>query len=318
MAPPTISTPTIRKLGGWAFANWPIKLMALVLAVVLWAVVTAEETTTQLVPVTLVVQPPEGRTVIEALPHVQARYRGTLRELLKLYEHPPVIHKDVPATTGTSRGIRLSPDDLQGVDDADVAALEVLPDSIVVVLDDILRKPVPVASRVEFRPETGYMLFGAVRITPSTVIVQGPEALVTPIVSARTVALQRSGLTGPVDYTVLIDTTGFGLVTVDPPQVRVTANIGAVSTQVLMGVAVVIEGPGGPWESATTAVSVTVRGPQFRVARFTRDSLRVVARPIGTDVSAQELVVALEVILPTGITGTATPDSVIVRRAGGG
>jgi len=318
MALPMLSMPMIRKLGGWAFANWPIKLTALVLAIVLWAVVTAEETTTQLVPVTLIVQPPEGRTVIEDLPAVQARYRGTLRELLKLYEHPPVIIKDVPATTGTSRGIQLSPNDLQGVDDVDVAALEVLPDSIIVVLDDILRKPVPVVSRVELRPEFGHEVFGNVRISPSTVIIQGPEVLVTPFQSARTVEFQRSGLTEPVDYTILIDTSGFGLVTVEPPQVRVTANIGAVSTQVLMGVAVVVEGPGGPWESATSAVSVTVRGPETRVARFTRDSIRVVARPIGTDETERELVVALEVMVPPGISGTATPDSVIVRRACGG
>jgi len=278
-------------------------------------VVTAEETTTQLVPVTLVVQPPEGRTVVEELPAVQARYRGTLRELLKLYESPPVIHKDVPATAGSMRGIRLSPDDIQGVNDADVAALEVLPDSIVVVLDDIFRKEVPVISRVELRPEAGHEVFGNVTITPSVVTIQGPEALVQPYETARTVASLQRGLTSRADYTVLIDTTGFGLVTVEPRQVRVTANIGAVSTQFLMGVTVVVE---GPWESPTTAVSVTVRGPASRVARFTRDSLRVVARPIATDESARELVVALEVVVPDGISGKASPDSVIVRRTGGG
>ena len=318
MPQPVFSVPTIRKLGDWAFANWPIKLTALVLAVVLWAVVTAEKTTTQLVPVTLVVQPPAGRSVIEDLPPVQARYRGTLRELLKLYESPPVIRKDVPATTGTSLGIQLSSSDLQGVDDADVAALEVLPGSIVVVLDDIFRKRVPVVPQVVFRPDSGYELFGGVRTSPSIVTLQGPEALVTPIRSAPTVALQRSDLTEPVDYTIPIDTSGFGPVTVEPPRVRVTANIGAVSTQVLMGVAVFVEGPGGPWESATSAVSVTVRGPETRVAQFTRDSLRVVARPIGTDGTERELLVALEVIVPDGISGTATPDSVLVRRAGGG
>jgi hypothetical protein len=318
MPQPLLSMPMIRKLGGWVFANWPIKLTALVLAIVLWAVVTAEETVTQLVPVSLVVQPPEGRTVVEDLPAVQARYRGTLRELLKLYENPPVIHKDIPATTGTSTGIQLSPDDLQGVDDADVAALEVLPGSILVVLDDIHRKTVPVISRVELRPQSGHEVFGSVRISPATVTIQGPAVLVTPFESANTIPFQRNGLTEPVDYTILIDTTGFGLVTVEPPQVRVTANIGAVSTQVLMGVAVVVEGPGGPWESLTSAVSVTVRGPESRVARFTRDSLRVVARPIGTNETERELVVALEVIVPDGISGTATPDSVVVRRAGSG
>lgn len=316
MSLPLLNMPMFRKLGGLAVANWPIKLMALVLAIVLWSLVTAEETTTQLVPVTLVVQPPEGRTVIDTLPAVQARYRGTLRELVKLL-NPPVIRKEVPATTGASHVIQLSPEDLQGVDNADVMALEVLPGSILVVLDDIFRKTVPVISRVEIRPESGHEVFGNVRITPSTVVIQGPEALVTPFESARTVPFRRFDLTEPLDVTIQLDTTGFGLVTVEPSQVRVTADIGAVSTHVLMGVTVVVEGPGG-WESTTSAVSVTVRGPESRVALFTRDSLRVVARPIGADETTLRMVVALEVIVPNGISGTATPDSVLVLRDGSG
>jgi hypothetical protein len=99
--------------------------------------------------------------------------------------------------------------------------------------------------------------------------------------------------------------------------VRVTADIGAVATHVLLGVAVVVEGPGS-WESETSAVSVTIRGPESRVALFTRDSLRVIARPIGTTDTTRQLMVALDVIVPNGISGTATPDSVLVERAGSG
>jgi hypothetical protein len=315
MARPDSHIEILLKSGRLVLANWPIKLTALVLAVVLWAVVTAEETTTQLVDVTLVVQPPEGRAVIGELPAVQARYRGTQRELLKLLPSPPVIRKDIPATTGSTLDIRLSPEDLEGVEDADVAALEVLPESIMVVLDDIYRKTVPVRSRVSFRPDSGHQLFGNVRIVPGSVTVQGPEALVTPIMIVSTMARIRTGLTADVDYSVPIDTAGFGLVTVSPPSVRIMADIGAVSTHVLMGVTVRVEGSGGPWQSATTAVSVTVRGPASRVSRFTRDSVRVIARPSG---NSDEERVALEVIPPAGVTGTATPDSVIIRRLTGG
>ncbi len=305
----------VRKLFSVVAKNWPIKLTALVLAVVLWAVMAAEETTTQLVPVTLVVQPPEGRAMIGELPTVQARFRGTLRELLKLYESPPLIRKEVPATAGASRGIQLSLGDLQRLDDAEVDALEVIPDSITVVLDDILRKPVPVVSRVDIRADSGYEVSGPVRISPSTVMIEGPEAIVAPIESVATVPIQRSELTDDAEYTVQIDTSGFGLVSVEPQSVRVTAEIGPVATQVLMGVVVQVEGPGGPWQSGISAVSVTVRGPASRVRQFTRDSVRVVARSSG---AREEEVVALDVISPSGVTGTATPDSVVIRRRDGG
>lgn len=315
MAHPDSHMAILLKAGRLVLANWPIKLTALVLAVVLWAVVTAEETTTQLVDVTLVVQPPEGRALIGDLPAVQARYRGTQRELLKLLPSPPIIQKDVPATSGSTLVIRISPEDLRGVDDADVVALEVLPDSITVVLDDIHRRLVPVVSRVALRPDSGHEIFGSVTVSPSSVTLQGPEALVTPINSVSTLVRLRTGLTGDVDFTVPVDTSGFGLVTVSPQVVRIMAEIGPVSTHVLMGVAVRVEGAGGPWQSATSAVSVTVRGPAARVRRFTRDSVRVIARPTG---SSDEELVPLEVIPPAGITGTATPDSVVIRRPPGG
>lgn len=315
MAEPRSSLPGFQKLSRFALENWPIKLTALVLAIVLWAVVTAEETTTQLVPVTLVVQPPEGRTVTGELPSLQARYRGTLRELLKLYEHPPVIRKDVPATTGTAPYIRFSSDDLMGVEDADVVALEVLPESITVVLDEVLRKTVRVISRIEIRADSGHEVFGGVSISPTTVTLLGPEVSVAPIESVYTIVFQRNGLTAPADFLVPVDTAGLGLVTVEPPAIRARADVGAVSTQVLMGVEVRVEGPGGPWQSTTSAVSVTVRGPAARVRRFTRDSVRVIARPSGT---ADEQRVTLEVVPPAGVTGTATPNAVVIRRTDGG
>jgi hypothetical protein len=190
-----------------------------------------------------------------------------------------------------------------------------LPDSITVVLDDIHRKLVPVVSRVAFRPDSGHEVFGSTTISPSSVTLLGPEALVTPISSVSTLVRLRTGLTSSVDVTVPIDTSGFGLVTVSPQVVRIMAEIGPVSTHVLMGVAVRVEGAGGQWESATHAVSVTVRGPAGRVRRFTRDSVRVIARPSG---NSNEEMVPLEVVPPAGITGTATPDSVIIRRLRGG
>jgi len=305
---------TLRKILKAAVTNWPIKLMALVLAVVLWAVVTAEETTTQLVPVVLEIDAPEGRTMAGDLPPVQARFRGTLRELLKLYENPPIIHKDVPATAGASRSILLSTADLRLVEDAAVDALEVLPESVTVELDDIHTKEVPVVSRVDFRTDPGFEVFGPAQVLPRMVTLKGPEVLVSPLQTAATIRIERSGLREPTEYTVDIDTSGFGLVSVEPAAVRVIADIGEVSTRVLMGVVVNVDGPDGQWYSTTSAVSVTVRGRASRIRLFTRDSVRVVARPSGL----QDMqTVLLDVLPPEGVTGNATPDSVEIRRSDG-
>jgi len=68
------SRPWTARVRDGLVVNWPAKLTALLLSGVLWAAVAAEEPTTQLVPVTLVVQPPPGRTLKGTLPSVQAVY----------------------------------------------------------------------------------------------------------------------------------------------------------------------------------------------------------------------------------------------------
>jgi hypothetical protein len=69
------------------------------------------------------------------------------------------------------------------------------------------------------------------------------------------------------------------------------------------------------WLTDPPAVIVTVRGPSTRLARLTRDSVTVVATPVG--VGEQPEVVRLEVVPPNGLTGVATPDTAVVSRSRG-
>jgi len=306
--------PEIRKVRDWVVENWPVKLTALVLATVLWAVVAAQETTTQLVPVTLEVQPPEGRGFTSELPQVQARYAGTLRELIKLYESPPTIRKSIPDTiTGTSYTVELGPGDLETIENANVVAQEVQPHEITITLDDVVQRSIRVVSRVRIVPDSAHARFGDIIVLPSTVTARGPEALVGEIRSISTITLDTGKVRSPLTLTVPLDTSGLGAVRVEPASVQVSAEIGLVGEQVIMGVAVSLPGP--EWESSPSAVIVTVRGPSGRVINLTRDSVRVVARPNET---AAESRVPLRVMPLPGITARVRPDSATVRRRAGG
>lgn len=301
-----------RKLRDLLLANWPIKVTALVLATVLWAVVAAEETTTQLVPVDLDIDPPLGRTFTSELPEIQALYGGSLRDLLRLYETPPIIRKVIPDTlTGSTFTMRLTTDDLGLVENADVRAQEIVPNTITVQLDDFLQKKIPLVANASLATDSGYEVFGEVQVSPDSVTLRGPEALVRAIESLSTVAVNREGLTDAFRQVVAVDTAGLGVVRVLPSEVELTADIGAVSEHILMGVAVNVPGMQGTWESVPSAVIVTVRGPSSRVVQFTRDSVRVVARPSLTE---SEEVVQLEIVVPPGITAQVTPDTATVRR----
>jgi YbbR domain-containing protein len=303
------------KLKTWIFANWPIKLTALVLATVLWAVVAAQvEPITRAVPVTLQIIPPEGRELTSELPPVQVVYRGIQRELDKLYETMPVIQKSLPdSLTGSTYTLDLTPGDLLTREDANVSVLEVLPRTISVSLDDVLQRDVPVTLRVTVRPDSGFDRFDSLRVTPASVTVRGPEPSVSQIRSVSTIRVDTSRVQSRVTLTVPLDTAGLGVgVRVDPATVQVSANVVPVSERFLQGVAVNVP---SNWDSNPSAVTVMVRGPANRVVRLTRDSVQVSARP---DEANPEARVPLVVRAPRGIEATALTDSVTVGRRGGG
>jgi hypothetical protein len=298
----------------WITANWPIKLTALVLATVLWAVVAARETRTEWWQVTLTVDPPEGRVLTSAMPQVQARYSGTAGELFKLGLTPPTIHKVMPDTlAGSTYVITLATSDLVTPRDIDVSAQDVSPDTITLQLDDVMRRTVPVEARVNVIPDSGFGRFDNVVISPDSVTVRGPEVLVADLASVPTVQVDTGGVRDSVTLTVPLDTTQLGIgVRVEPAEVRVSARVVPVSEQVIWGVAVEVP---SEWESDPSAVIVMVNGPSSRVVGFTRDSVRVTARPAQSGAEAR---VRLRVIAPPGISATASPDSVTVRRRGSG
>lgn len=299
-----------------ALTNWPVKVTALVLSAVLWAAVAAEEPTTQLVPVLLQVEPPTGRALRGALPPVQAVYVGPTRELIKLYSSPPTIRRVLPDTlSGSEYTLVLAPEDLVVRRTVNVRAQDVQPRTVTVALDDVARRAVPVVPRLRIVPDSGYEIVGGIAVEPPAVTVVGPESAIQALDTAFTVSIELRGVTDPVRRTLPLDTTGHPRVRFAPAQVQVSADVAFMAQRVLMGVPVTIHGERVGWLTDPPAVIVTVRGPSTRLARLTRDSVTVVATPVG--VGEQPEVVRLEVVPPNGLTGVATPDTAVVSRSRG-
>jgi len=296
--------------------NWPIKLTSLALAAVLWAAVAAEEPTTQLVPVTLMVEPPEGRALTRPLPQVKALYAGSARELIKLYATPPVITAMIPDTlTGSTYALELSPGELKLAQKANVQAQEVEPRHIEVTLDAVSHRTVPVVSRVTLRPDTGFAVVGGLAMSPSSLLVRGPDAVVARIESVTTVPLEIIAVRGPVRRNVPIDTEGLGVAQVSKREVEFSAEIEAVSERALLDVPVAVRGDRNAWIVDPPTVLVTLRGPAARVARLSKDSVTVVAQPTA---GASRQTVRLSLLTPPGIDATARPDTVRIQRRGDG
>ena len=288
--------------------NWPIKLTALALATVLWAALSAQQPATHRVPVRLDVQTPANRVLAQEIPQVQVIVGGAARELLKLYTDPPVISKIVPdSVTASTLTIDLSLQDVILPPDADVILQDIMPRRVVVTLDDLHRRSVPIVSRVNVETASGFVFLG-LRVLPESVSVIGPEAQVNRIGTVYTVALDLENVRSTVRRAVAIDTTAFGVVRLSQPEVEIEVRVDQITERTIGGVPVVIAG--GVWGSLPSTVQVTVRGPAGRLSTLNRDSLLVTAAAA----DAEGDMLALSVRPPTGLTATVAPDSVQAQR----
>jgi hypothetical protein len=304
--------PWLARARAAVLVNWPAKLTALVLSGVLWAAVAAEEPTTQLVPVTLTVQPPRGRSVTGTLPVIQAVYVGSTRELIKLYSSPPTIQKVLPDTlTGSEFELTLTPQDLIMPARLNVRPEDVQPRSVRIRLDEVVQRTLVVEPRVTIAPDSGFALQGGIAVEPGSVTVTGPEAILRGLTAVSTVTLELSGVNTAVRRQVSLDTTGLGAARLAPTTVEISADVVFMAERVLMGVPVTVRADRpATFVADPPAVLVTVRGPSRRLARLTRDSVLVLATP-ATDGPER---VVLEVVPPEGLTGVATPDTATVTR----
>ncbi len=294
------------------FNNWPIKVTALVVASILWAVTEAEEPTTQLIPVSLIVDPPAGRALTFDLPPVQALYAGPARELIQLFASPPRIRLEIPDTvTTTEYTFELGVDAIELDFVTAVQAQDIQPRAVTVQLDDMAEKTVPVVSLVQVTPETGYEMLSAVSYSPNTVVVTGPRRMVERIDSLTTETVSFRGLVTNFSRSADIDTTDIGFVRLSRYSVTVSGEVGRITERVLTGIPVVVRGdPTINWESSPPAITVTARGSSARLSDLLRTEIEVRVLP---RLNGEPEVRPISVVGPSGLEFEASPDSVLVR-----
>ena len=203
--------------------NWPLKAGALAISTLLWVYVAAEQPTSKFMDVQVELDLPPELALSRPAPQVRAAVTGPWREVIKLYDAPLSVHLTVPAGAGPPRWQAvLVPSDIQVPHQAHVTIQDVEPRGLDLDVDRLVRRDVPVAARATVIPESGFTLAQAAAVTPSTVRVSGPRALVITLDSVPTEAVEIRGVTGPFERVVSLDTTGHPLLRVSPREVTVS------------------------------------------------------------------------------------------------
>jgi len=200
------------------------KAAALFFATVLWLVVSAEEPSEELVPVRLEAAFDSGRVLTSEAPVIRALVAGRARDLIKLYDNPPVVRRVITDDSPDSVAVELRPSDVYLPPDVDAIVRDIQPRSLILVFDVTASRQLPVASALHVVGDSGSA--AAVvrfrRIEPESVTVTGPRRLVQRLDSvstvAETVAVRDSGV-----FLIPLDVKRLGSgVKVRPSEVRVS------------------------------------------------------------------------------------------------
>ena len=213
--------PTWRRRLAEAFTQrLALKGTALLLAIVLWFIVTAKEPNQDLVEVQFAPQLDSSLVLKDPPPTIHALVVGTPSELLKLFAHPLVIKRQIAANSPDTVVVDLSTSDVELPAGIDAIVRAVQPRSVTLRFESTSSRVVPVRSAVQVVSDTLHPTAPvAVRLEPDRVEVSGPRQRVLSleyVVTARVAIPATDSLPHLVD----IDTTRLGL-RVKPSQVKV-------------------------------------------------------------------------------------------------
>jgi YbbR domain-containing protein len=290
--------------------NWKLKLLAFALALLLWIVVSAEQVTSNWIPVPLevYVADPSYRLVEGAAPReVEVRFAGPGRELWDLVIRRPPLRLTVTDVQRTTEVFPLDPRLVRLPTQLSVTAQDVRPPSVRLEFIRVATRAVPVRVPIAEGLPNGLTLVGGLQVRPTQIQVSGPAQRLGEIESITTRPLDLSAVDTSFTLQLDVDTTRLRGLDLATRQVRVSGEVDRVAERRFAPVPVDI---GGGIDLRPREVEVRVVGPRSVIQQMTPDAFRVVVSidSIPTRIPPEGIPVPLRVErLPEGVQAEVTP-----------
>lgn len=207
--------------------NLGYKLIALMLALLLWFDVSTDEVAVIEYPVPLrVAVQGSDMIVTNDLPaEVEVTFSGRGRDLLGLDVGELAIEREVRGGENDTLQIVLDPRDVLKPADVEVTPIAVTPGQVMVVTDRFMEKTVPLQPIGTPQAEDGYEVVDVI-VEPRRVKVRGVTAEVRPIGSLALDLSQIEGVNEPLDLKMEIAIPeSLRTVTVTPDSVRIRGRV---------------------------------------------------------------------------------------------
>jgi hypothetical protein len=260
-------------------ADWPLKLLALALAFVLWGAITGEESIRRDFDVALDPQLREDQVVAGPLrTRVTVRLEGPSSVIRGIDELKLAVRPDLSDKLPGTREIQLVDSHLVGKPArASIRFFE--PDRVSLVLDELVNRRLPVTPNLVGRPLEGHEIYG-VWTHPESVVVEGPAIQVEAMDSVTTEPVHVEGLTQSIIQSVEAISGQPQVRIIEPVvreyEVRVEIDAAPVERR-LEGLPVHAAPAGSAARFSPPEVTVVLSGPPALVDAITPAQVRVTA-----------------------------------------
>lgn len=212
-----------------AFRPWEnlgLKVIALAIALALWAVVMGEQGSERVVSTRVEFRDVPGDLVLVSRSDgvLLLRLRGPRRLLASVVLDEVAVSLAGRAVREGTLVLRLSPGDILGVPRG-VEVVEVTPRSVRLDAEAVVRRGVPVEARLEGAPGPGYVV-RRVRLDPPAVEIAGPRTEVGRVRRAYTVPISIGGRIQTFSAPAALEPVGHQVRVLHEMPIQVSVDIG--------------------------------------------------------------------------------------------
>jgi YbbR domain-containing protein len=265
--------------------NWHLKLAALGLAVLLWALVQTEplsQETFAAVPIAVdvfdsawtIARPPSPSAV-------ELRLGGPAREIIRLARDGTSMRVPVASVGSRDTIIALQREWVDVGGRSRVTIESVSPLTVSMAFEPAVARSVPVRAQLRGELPSEIALASLPETDPTTVVVRGPESRILGLDSVRLVPLDLGTVRESGSFSLPVDTAGLRGAVVRPAAVTVLMRVEPLVERVIENVAVRAEAPEGEPRVAVTPTAVQLRlvGASTLVTAIDLSSLGVAVDP---------------------------------------
>lgn len=287
--------------------NWPYKLAAIVLALLLWLNVTAEERQEFPVPTDVQVEvQDEGWVLVDVVP-------SQVRTIFQGYRGPvmprmPVIRQVVDSVTGPRMELELSPRMVRGFDrELDLRPISVRPQTIELHLEERVTGSVPVQPQLKLSAAPGFAVLWPVLLQPDSVTLRGARSEVTSVSVFQTEDAVLEDLRTTLTRELrLVPPDGIQNVTWSPETVLATVQVDSLVERSLVRPVVARGLAADGVELDPDSVQIRLRGPQNELQSLSPS--RIGVHVLVDSVPPEPTTMSVQLDLPGGLQVTADPE----------